>query len=85
MTLSKLVQTLKAYSSKWMNDEIMKSGRFTWQEGYAAFSVSQSTVARVEEYIRHQIEHHKNHDFEDELKSLLLRHGVVFDERYVLG
>lgn len=85
MTLSKAIQTLKAYSSKWMNNEIMKNGRFTWQEGYAAFSVSQSNIAAVEDYIRHQPEHHKNHAFEDELKSLLIRHGVAFDDRYVLG
>ena len=85
MTLSKVVQTLKAYSSKWMNDEIMKNGRFTWQEGYAAFSVSQSNISAVQEYIRNQVEHHKQHAFEDELKSLLLRHDVRFDDRYVLG
>ena len=84
-TLSKVVQTLKAYSSKWLNDEIMKNGRFAWQQGYAAFSVSQSNVAAVEDYIRHQPEHHKKHAFEDELRSLLIRNGVIFDARYVLG
>ncbi|MGH9524374.1 MAG: IS200/IS605 family transposase [Terriglobales bacterium] len=85
MMVSKIVQTLKAYSSKWMNEGVMKGGRFAWQEGYAAFSVSQSNVDRVTEYIRGQVEHHKNHPFEDELKSLLLRNGVSFDERYVFA
>lgn len=83
--LSKTVQTLKAYSSKWMNEGVMKNGRFAWQEGYAAFSVSQPNVDRVAEYIRGQVEHHKKHAFEDELRSLLTRNGVVFDERYFLG
>jgi putative transposase len=85
VTLSKVVQLLKAYSSKWMNESIIKMGRFSWQEGYAAFSVSQSNFDKVAEYIRGQTEHHKKHAFEDELKSLLLRNGVQFDERYVLG
>ena len=85
MTLSKIVQTMKAYSSKWMNEGVMKAGRFEWQEGYAAFSVSQSNVEKVAEYIRGQAEHHKKHAFEDELKSLLVRNGVEFDEHYVLG
>lgn len=85
ITVSKTVQTLKAYSSKWMNEGVMKTGRFAWQEGYAAFSVSQSNVEKVAEYIRGQAEHHKKQAFEDELKSLLVRNGVSFDERYVLG
>lgn len=83
--LSKIVQTLKAYSSKWMNEGVMKGGRFAWQEGYAAFSVSASNSERVEQYIRDQVEHHKQHAFEDELKSLLLRNGINFNERYVFG
>jgi putative transposase len=85
VTLSKVVQLLKAYSSKWMNEGVIKMGRFSWQEGYAAFSVSRSNFDKVAEYIRGQTEHHKKHAFEDELKSLLLRNGVQFDERYVLG
>jgi REP element-mobilizing transposase RayT len=84
-TVSKIIQTLKAYSSKWMNEGVMKGGRFAWQEGYAAFSVSQSNVEKVADYIRSQVDHHKKHAFEDELKSLLIRNGVRFDERYVLG
>ena len=83
--LSKVVQDIKAYSSKWMNEGIMKNGRFAWQQGYAAFSVSESNADKVAEYIRGQAEHHKKHAFEDELRSLLLRNGVKFDERYVLG
>jgi REP element-mobilizing transposase RayT len=86
VTLSKAVQTLKAFSSKWLNETgLMKTGRFAWQEGYSAFSVSQSNVENVAKYIRGQAEHHGKHSFEDELKSLLIKHGVQFDERYVFG
>jgi putative transposase len=85
ITVAKIVQTLKAYSSKWMNEGVMKGGRFAWQEGYSAFSVSQSNAEKVVEYIRGQTEHHKKHAFEDELRALLVRNGVPFDERYVFG
>jgi REP element-mobilizing transposase RayT len=83
--VSKIVQNLKAYSSKWMNEGLMRRGRFAWQEGYAAFSVSPSNFESVAQYIRGQLEHHKKHAFDDELRSLLFRNGVTFDERYVLG
>jgi hypothetical protein len=63
----------------------MKNGRFAWQEGYSAFSVSESNVEAVAKYIRGQAEHHAKHSFEDELRALLVKHGVQFDERYVFG
>ena len=86
VTISKTVQTLKAFSSKWLNEPgAMKNGRFAWQEGYSAFSVSESNVESVAKYIRGQAEHHRKHSFEDELRSLLVKHGVQFDERYVFG
>jgi REP element-mobilizing transposase RayT len=86
VTISKAVQTLKAFSSKWLNETgAMKNGRFAWQEGYSAFSVSQSNVEAVAAYIRNQAEHHAKHSFEDELRSLLIRHGVKFEERYLFG
>ena len=85
IAVSKIVKTFKAYSSKWMNEGAMKGGRFAWQEGYAAFSVSQSNAEKVAEYIRRQVEHHKTHAFEDELRALLVRNGVKFEERYLLG
>ena len=81
--ISKAVQTLKAYSSKWLNET--GSSKFAWQEGYAAFSVSQSNADKVAAYIRGQAEHHAKHSYEDEFRSLLLRNGVTYDERYVFG
>lgn len=84
--LSKAAQTIKAYSSKWINETGLRRGtRFAWQEGYSAFSVSQSSMPKVEAYIGSQAEHHHRHSFEDELRSLLARHGVQFDERFVFG
>ena len=86
VTISKTVQTLKAFSSKWINETgVIKGGRFAWQEGYSAFSVSESNVEAVAKYTRGQAAHHAKHTFEDELRSLLVKHGVQFDERYVFG
>ena len=52
---------------------------------HAAFSVSQSRTAQVRRYIARRQEHHARIRFEDELVSLLQRHGMEFDERYLLG
>ena len=82
ISVATVVRALKANSSKWMNEQ---GHLFAWQQGYAAFSVSESNADKVAEYIRGQAEHHKKHAFEDEFRSLLLRNGVKFDERYVLG
>ncbi|MBN1868024.1 transposase [Candidatus Sumerlaeota bacterium] len=58
-------------------------GKFQWQNGYGAFSVSQSQVKRVTEYIRNQPERHKRLTFQDEFRALLRKHEIPFDERYV--
>jgi hypothetical protein len=56
---------------------------FAWQGGYAAFSVSQSTRARVIRCIRQQPQHHRKLTFEEEFVAFLRKHGVEFDERYI--
>ena len=58
-------------------------GRFYWQSGYAAFSVSESMAPTVRNYIERQEEHHQTQGFQDELRVLLVKHGIEFDERYV--
>src|SRR5215471_12803058 len=63
MTLSNVIQNLKAHSSRWMKDEVSK---FTWQEGYGSFSVSESNREAVMQYIATQPEHHKKWTYEQE-------------------
>ena len=58
---------------------------FSWQDGYGAFTVSESQVETVRTYIRNQAEHHRTKTFADESRALLERHLVAFDERYWLG
>jgi putative transposase len=83
VTISKAVQTIKANSSKWLNETNVKG--FAWQEGYAAFSVSASNVDAVVHYIDNQREHHKKQTFEGEFLELLRKHGVDYDPKYVFG
>jgi putative transposase len=85
VALANVMRDVKAGSSKWLNETKCRNQKFGWQDGYAAFSVSQSQVARVAEYVRNQQEHHRSRSFRDELVSFLDRHEVAYDERYFPG
>ena len=74
MPLAKAVQLIKAGSSKWCNQNL-SGGRFEWQTGYSAFSVSASQIKITVEYIRNQREHHKRRDFAAEWSALLRKNG----------
>ncbi len=82
MSLAKCVATIKANSSKWAGE---KGHRFSWQSGYAAFSVSASVVSVVVRYIKNQAAHHKKMSFAEEFVALLKKHGVAYDPKFVLG
>jgi len=79
--IAEVVEEVKKGSSKWMKTQGVP--QFTWQAGYAAFSVSESQKAVVIRYIEQQEEHHKRHSFQEEVRTFLTRHGVAYDERYV--
>jgi REP element-mobilizing transposase RayT len=81
--LMKIVEEVKKGSSKWMKSDGPRNPQFSWQAGYAAFSVSQSNFEGVQKYIEGQEEHHRKMTFQDELRTWFKRHGVEFDERYV--
>jgi hypothetical protein len=74
---------IKRASSLWAKDKSPQWTLFQWQNGYGAFSVSQSQAPQVEKYIRSQEEHHRQLSFQDELRQLLSKHGIAFDEQYV--
>lgn len=80
-TVADSVRVLKANSSKWINEERLTEERFAWQEGYSIFSVSQSQVETVRQYLQRQEEHHAARSFADELQQLCERHGVEFNPR----
>jgi hypothetical protein len=56
---------------------------FSWQSGYGAFSVNQSAKESVIAYIASQEIHHRKMTFQEEFRTLLKKHGIPFDERYV--
>jgi REP element-mobilizing transposase RayT len=82
IAISEAIKTIKANSSGWMSEE---TGKFAWQEGYGAFSVSKSNIAVVARYIRNQEKHHRRMTFEDEFIALLEKHGIEYDPKYVFG
>jgi REP element-mobilizing transposase RayT len=81
--LSKLIGELKANSSGWISRTFREAAGFAWQEGYGAFTVSESQAPKVRRYIERQEEHHRSVSFVEELKVILRAHGLPFDERYL--
>ena len=71
---------MKANSSKWINERPNRQGRFAWQTGYGAFSVSRSQMPAVLDYVRTQEEHHRTRTFQEEFLEFLKRHELAFDE-----
>lgn len=82
VTLSNAVSVIKANSSRWAHEQKHK---FDWQQGYAAFSVSASSIPSVARYIQDQATHHKKMNFQEEWFALLKKHGVEFDPQHALG
>ncbi len=80
--LAKVVQDLKGNSSKWLAE---MTGKFAWQRGYGAFSVSESKREQVIAYIASQEEHHRKWTFEQEYLTLLTKSGITFDSECVFG
>jgi len=81
--LAKVIEEIKKGTSKWLKRQDPALRGFHWQNGYGAFSVSQSNVAEVRRYIERQEAHHRKTTFEEEFRAFLAKHRVEFDERYV--
>jgi REP element-mobilizing transposase RayT len=81
--LSDLVRDVKANSSRFINEKRWVAGRFSWQEGFGAFSYSRSQLGAVIRYIENQPEHHAKRSFREEYIGLLERFGVDYDRRYI--
>ncbi len=80
--IMKVIQEAKTETSKWLKKQSEETSNFTWQAGYGAFSVSESNILRVKEYIQNQEEHHRRMTFQDEFRELCKRHGIKLDEQY---
>jgi REP element-mobilizing transposase RayT len=82
-SVATMVKTVKAKSSGWLNQHPKRPGRFYWQTGYGAFTVSVSQLAVVMKYVQTQETHHRRKSFREEFCALLDRHGIEYDERYL--
>lgn len=80
LSIEEVMQFLKGSSSHWVNEQNLAAGRFGWGRGYGVFSVSESGVAEVANYISNQEEHHRKRDFTQELKRFVERYGLGWRE-----
>ena len=78
-----LLEEIKRQSSKWMKLQGEAYFDFYWQNGYGIFSVSPHEKDKVRNYIKNQESHHSKQSFKDELRTLLNKHEVEYDEKYV--
>src|SRR3984957_7196827 len=83
ISLVKLLEEVKAHSSKWMKSKDTSLKNFYWQDGYGAFSVNPTEIDTVVAYIANQDEHHKKITFQNEYRAFLKKYNVEYDERYV--
>lgn len=83
VAISDFVKDIKVASSRFINDKKLVRGRFSWQEGFGAFSYSQSHLSKVARHIENQERHHARRSFKDEYLSLLKSFQIEHDERYL--
>ncbi|GAB7087049.1 IS200/IS605 family transposase [Marinifilum fragile] len=80
---AKLMEQLKSGSSKWLNDKKYIPSKFSWQDGYGAFTYSKSHIDQVVKYVLNQKEHHKKQTFKDEYLSFLKKFEVDYNLKYL--
>jgi len=85
VAVSDVMKSVKAKSSKWINESGKLAHRFEWQTGYGCFSYSHSHINRVFRYIQNQEKHHKIMSFREEYLQLLQKFDIDYDERYVFS
>ncbi len=78
-----MVEEMKRGTSRMLKTRGGKLQEFSWQGGYGAFSVSESQIPKVMHYIANQEQHHRESTFQDELRALLKKHKIEFDEKYI--
>lgn len=81
--IPELIGDIKRDSSSWIKKQDASFSNFYWQKGYGAFSIGQSQIETVVNYIKRQKEHHTKQDFKAEFRALLKKYEIDFDERYV--
>jgi len=70
VAIMKVIQEAKTETSKWLKKQSQETSRFAWQSGYGVFSVSESNIPQVKQYIQDQEDHHRRMTFQDEFRQL---------------
>ena len=83
MRISDLIRDIKNNSSNFINQRGFLKQKFSWQEGYGAFSYSESNYGKVIDYIKNQKKHHEKRTFRQEYLLLLKKFNIAFDEKYL--
>lgn len=83
VSVSKIAEVIKSGSSGWINREKKIVGKFSWQDGYGAFTYSKSQIDNVAKYILTQPEHHKQKTFKEEYLDFLKKFEIEYDDRYL--
>jgi len=83
--IADIFKAIKGESSHWLNQQDFLKQKFTWQVGYGGFSISESAVERVENYIRNQKQHHKKMTFKQEYEQFLKNYGLLETVETVSG
>ncbi len=83
MAISDLVRDIKNNSSNFINEKKLVKGKFSWQEGYGAFSYSHSHIQNVYDYILNQEEHHRTKTFREEYIDFLKKFEIEYNENYL--
>jgi putative transposase len=81
--LSDLVRDIKANSSKWINEKKLVEGKFEWQPGFGGFTIGQSQLPQIINYIKKQEEHHQSKSFKDEYLEFLKAYKIDFNPEYI--
>lgn len=83
IAISDLVRDIKTGSSNFINEKKWIRGKFSWQEGFGAFSYSRSQIDDVIKYILNQEEHHKKKTFKEEYLDFLVKFEIEYDNKYL--
>jgi REP element-mobilizing transposase RayT len=83
MAISDLARDVKNNSTNFINDHKLVKGKFSWQEGYGAFSYSHLQIENVYNYILNQEEHHQKKTFKEEYLDFLKQFEIKYNEKYL--
>jgi putative transposase len=83
MSVSDLVRDIKNNSSNFINEQKFIKAKFSWQEGYGAFSYGHSQIDTVYKYIANQEQHHKGKTFKEEYLDFLQKFEIEYNEKYL--